>query len=90
MADTQRREQERRRRDNRPAGWQHAPTTSKIINKNEGEYVDWEEVTTTETSTSTTDTGHTRTSSRGSFFSRKSSATEQRITDAEWEDITTD
>lgn len=86
MADNQRREQERRRRDNRPAGWQHAPSASKIINKNEGEYVDWEEVITTETDAHE----QPRTSSHSNFFSRKSSSSEQRITDAEWEDITTD
>ncbi len=80
-ARTQAREQARRAEaDSRPGGWS-APfrKKAKIVNPNEGEYVEWEDIEISETET----TENTRTRRR----TRVSEYTEQRISDAEWEDI---
>lgn len=75
-------ESERRRREseNRPAGWQQAEGRRKIISKNEGEYVEWEEVEVTEeTTTASSDQAQSRRRTR--------TVGEQRIVDVEWEDV---
>ncbi len=73
-------ERRRREAENRPAGWQQAEGRRKIISKNEGEYVEWEEVEVTSEKT---------TASSGPAQSQRSTRTvrEQRIVDVEWEDI---
>lgn len=59
------------------AGWSRAAKShKKVIDPTEGEYVDWEKITVTETSTTTEST---ETGSR--------TVTEQQVTDVEWEDI---
>ncbi len=69
-------EHRRREAENRPAGWQQA-SRRKIFSKNEGEYVEWEEVDIT------VDAGaDTARSSR-----RSRDVEEKRIVDVEWEDV---
>lgn len=68
---------------NRPAGWKSAPHRRKIINPDQGEYVEWEEVTVVSAETTgTSDSGAATEHNRGT-----SVVEEQRITDAEWEEI---
>lgn len=70
----------RRESENRPAGWQQAEGRRKIISKNEGEYVEWEEVEVTEeTTTASSDQAQSRRRTR--------TVGEQRIVDVEWEDV---
>ena len=53
---------------------------SKKVRPDEGEYVEWEEITES-TTTETTDHGeHRKTSSTSTYFT-------ERISDAEWEDV---
>lgn len=70
---------------NRPGGWS-APRRrpAKVVRPDEGEYVEWEEVSgTTSSSSSATDADGdtTYTSSKTSTYSS------ERISDAEWEDV---
>lgn len=74
--------QQTRQEPSRQAGWSRpAAQKSKKIDRNTGEYVEFEEITTTTTYTSETQTdGHTTTT-------RETQRTESQITDVEWEDI---
>lgn len=73
-------ERRRREAENRPAGWQQAEGRRKIISKNEGEYVEWEEVEmTSETTTAFSDSAQSQ--------RRPRTVDEQRIVDVEWEDV---
>lgn len=66
----------------RPAGWS-APRAqkSKIYSPSEGEYVEWEEVSASETETTTDPDGNTTTRHTSTTY------TSERITDADWEDL---
>ncbi len=65
----------------RPGGWS-APRSrkSKIVNPNEGEYVEWEDVAADETAEATS-------SKQSSASGQNSRYFRERITDAEWEDL---
>lgn len=66
------------RRDARPGGWRSAPAREKKISREQGEYVEWEEVAVTETSVG-------QDASSGPTETRFES--EQQIVDVEWEDV---
>lgn len=73
----------RREPEQRRGGWS-APRKrkAKVVGRNEGEYVEWEDVTTVEHSeTSATYGPDTATESSESI------RVEERITDAEWEEV---
>lgn len=65
------------RTDRRKSGWQHAHP-SKKIGRDEGEYVEWEEITIS-TETNASDNAGNAT--------RSSTVIDRQIVDAEWEDI---
>lgn len=65
------------RRDARPGGWQQAPPREKKITREQGEYVEWEDVTVVE-SVKTDEAS----SDAGTRFE-----SEQQIVDVEWEDV---
>lgn len=69
----------RQEAEHRPAGWQPAPQRKKIIGKDQGEYVEWEEVTVTVETTTTENSSERDVKNR--------TAAEPQISDAEWEDI---
>lgn len=68
-----------RQRENRPAGWQ-TPHKEKKIDRSQGEYIEYEEISVTESSTTTTSDGETT----GTI---EETETNRRIVDVEWEDI---
>lgn len=71
--------QRRREAENRPSGWSRPRTRKKkVVDRNEGEYVEWEEVSETEATT---------TAESGRRSTRVSSYVSERISDAEWEDM---
>lgn len=69
-------------RASRPAGWAtpRGPK-AKVVNQNEGEYVEWEEITVSQEATSTD--GNAKSARR----TKVSSYITERISDADWEDI---
>lgn len=70
---------QRREAENRPSGWSRPRSRKrKVVDKNEGEYVEWEEIAETEVSAS---------SESGRRSTRVSSYVSERISDAEWEDM---
>lgn len=77
--DSARNDSRRREAERRPGGWS-APRRrkAKVVARDEGEYVEWEEVT--EVTSRTSDTS-------ASSAAETTVRVEERITDAEWEDI---
>lgn len=65
------------RRDARPGGWRQAPAREKKITREQGEYVEWEDVTVVDKAEDDTKSCGTETR----FES------EQQIVDVEWEDV---
>lgn len=71
--------QRRHEAENRPSGWSRPRSRKqKVVDKTEGEYVEWEEISDTEVRTS---------SKPGRRSTRVSSYVSERISDAEWEDM---
>ncbi len=79
-AQSQREAGEEQRRANRKGGWSRSRNRKpKVIQRNEGEYVEWEEITVTDEQPSGNSSGR----------SSKRVKVESQISDAEWEDIKT-
>lgn len=77
------------RPDERPGGWSPA-SKRKVVRPDQGEYIEWEETTYTQTDTATnaeTASSQTDTAEAQTQTHTTSSTTSQRITDVEWEDI---
>lgn len=86
MADERQRAAERQQRDRRPAGWQQGPATDKIFSKTDGEYVEWEDITLSQTQSASSKQSDQPHRTRR-FWQRKSSASASRITDVDFEDL---
>lgn len=72
--------QPRQEQHTRKAGWSStAPRKRKKIDRNVGEYVDFEEIAVSQTETAT--------GADGSTTSRTTTEVEQQVTDVEWEDV---
>lgn len=69
-----------RQRENRPAGWQ-TPHKEKKIDRSQGEYIEYEELSVTESTTTTT------TADGETTATIEETETDRRIVDVEWEDI---
>ncbi|MCM1349541.1 MAG: DUF4834 family protein [Firmicutes bacterium] len=75
-------EARRERAYNRPGGWTSPrQRKGKMVDPNEGEYVEWEEVTVAEQTAETRDYGHGKRTKVSRYVS-------EQVSDVEWEDVT--
>lgn len=77
MNDEAERQRNRNYAENRRGGWTRPQTKKKKITNDMGEYVEWEEVSVTESTETTTSSNE----------SAKTYTREEQVTDVKWEDI---